>query len=358
MAKPTVHKMIPVLSLPTSDGMTSTVEARTPQHALSDLMLATETIRAISQVLLEHKHAEALAKDGCRPATRVLFTGPPGTGKTSAAGAIARELGVHLLVAKQHEMIDSSLGHSEKIIARLFEYARATHAVFLFDEFDNVASARGEDKGGAGDKSYNAIATTILSALDRHVGPGLIIAATNRKEIIDRAARRRFDVEIDFPLPDETTRLALIKKTLGDHGGDFQGSHADIVRDCLAEKKRRILARLESKASRTRAKAPPLTICRCELLDRQWDGHGKCRACGSSYLTHDDIGSGALHGSMRHDPKDAHASMFCEHANEAPQTCPCSPGCPCKKRMCKTLLPTFDGRGQSQMLPPSSRGGR
>lgn len=284
----------------------ATVRYETPQHILADLILAPHVTAAIGQLLLEHRHQAALRAEGCTPAIKVLFEGPPGTGKTSAAGAIARELGVHLVVMKQHELISQYMGEGEKAIAATFDFARTEPSVFLLDELDGISSTRG-GKSDAADRSQNSIVTTLLTSLDRHTGPGIIIAATNRIDAIDSAARRRFDLEINFPLPDEAMRVELIRRTLGDLDGNFGGSHADIVRMCLAERKRRILDRLENRELKRDARAKDVDL-------------------------DPDIGSGALHGSMT----EVARSAMCEHAGTecGPRKCPCIASCYCRSHTC------------------------
>lgn len=221
-----------------------------PPHTLSDLLLSPETADAIGQLLAEYTHADALREGGCEPALKVLFAGPPGTGKTAAAGAVAAALGVPFVVARQHQLIGSHLGDSEKNVARLFDFAAANRAVVLLDEFDALGSARG-DIGTSAGKSFNNIVTAVLQLFDRHIGPALLIATTNRQDVLDPAVVRRFDVIVPFGMPTESDRRELIRRTLGDDDGPYCGSHADIVRDCRRERKRRMLAALASTGGRS-----------------------------------------------------------------------------------------------------------
>lgn len=214
-----------------------------PRHRLDDLILEAPVRESIGQLLREYQHADALLGHGCDPMTKVLFDGPPGTGKTSAAGAIAAELGIPLVVTRQHELIDSHMGASDKAIAKVFDFASANRAVVFFDELDAIGSARSGAGSGA-EKAYNAIVTTLLASLDRHIGPAIVVAATNRLDVLDPAICRRFDLAVHFGGPTEEVRRELIRRTLGDDDGPFAGSHAEIVRDCLREKKRRILERI------------------------------------------------------------------------------------------------------------------
>lgn len=231
--------------LPRGENGQDTVAVRPAYHRLADLVLSPDVSDALGQLLAEHRHADALRERGCEPAYKVLFNGPPGTGKTSAAGAVADALGVPFVVAKQHEIVDSHLGASDKAVARLFDFASANRAVVLLDEFDAVGSSRGGGEASSATKAFNMIVTTLLQMFDRHNGPAVVVAATNLPGELDAAVRRRFDLSVAFGMPSEADRRELIRRTIGDADGPFHGSHAEVVRDCLREKKRRVLAELE-----------------------------------------------------------------------------------------------------------------
>lgn len=237
------HPPQSLTALPRGESGQDSVCVADPPHRLEDLILPDEAQAAVGQVVAEHAHAERLEAHGLRPALKVLFDGPPGTGKTSAAGALAAALGVPFVTAKQHELVNSHMGESDKAVARLFDFAGQNRAVVMLDEFDAIGSTR-SDAGSAASKAMNSLVTTLLQMFDRHRGPGVVVAATNLPGELDPAVRRRFDVAATFRLPTDPERRELIRRTLGDDDGPFAGSHAEIVRDCLREKKRRVLAAL------------------------------------------------------------------------------------------------------------------
>jgi SpoVK/Ycf46/Vps4 family AAA+-type ATPase len=236
-----------------------------PTHDLADLTLTAACREAVDQIVLEHRHAAALAAHGLTAVSRALFVGPPGTGKTSTATAIAGALGVRLCVIPAARSISSYMGESSARIAKVLEFARTTAGVYLIDEVDALLESR--SGGGKGsDREYNVLLTTILTCLDRHQGPGLIIATTNRPDVIDAAARRRFEVELVFPMPDHATQLALARAILGLSPSEDpelalgplgNQSHADVVRLATAEKKRRVLAAIVAGSAATTAAPPP-----------------------------------------------------------------------------------------------------
>jgi transitional endoplasmic reticulum ATPase len=161
---------------------------------------------------------EKFEKFGMQPSKGVLFYGPPGCGKTLLAKAIANECQANFISIKGPELLTMWFGESESNVRELFDKARgAAPCVLFFDELDSIARARGSsggDAGGAGDRVINQI----LTEMD---GMGVkksvfIIGATNRPDIIDPAVLRpgRLDQLIYIPLPDEPSRLNILKSVL------------------------------------------------------------------------------------------------------------------------------------------------
>jgi len=161
---------------------------------------------------------EKFEKFGMQPSKGVLFYGPPGCGKTLLAKAIANESQANFISIKGPELLTMWFGESESNVRELFDKARgAAPCVLFFDELDSIARARGSsggDAGGAGDRVINQI----LTEMD---GMGakksvFIIGATNRPDIIDPAVLRpgRLDQLIYIPLPDEGSRLNILKSVL------------------------------------------------------------------------------------------------------------------------------------------------
>jgi len=161
---------------------------------------------------------EKFEKFGMSPSKGVLFYGPPGCGKTLLAKAIANECQANFISIKGPELLTMWFGESEANVRELFDKARgAAPCVLFFDELDSIARARGSsggDAGGAGDRVINQI----LTEMD---GMGakksvFIIGATNRPDIIDPAVLRpgRLDQLIYIPLPDEGSRMNILKSVL------------------------------------------------------------------------------------------------------------------------------------------------
>ncbi|KAG1738958.1 P-loop containing nucleoside triphosphate hydrolase protein [Suillus lakei] len=164
------------------------------------------------------EHPEKFLKYGMSPSKGVLFYGPPGTGKTLLAKAIANECQANFISIKGPELLTMWFGESEANVRDVFDKARAAApCVMFFDELDSIAKARGGgsgDGGGAGDRVLNQILTE-MDGMNAKKNV-FIIGATNRPDQIDSALLRpgRLDQLIYIPLPDEVSRLAILKAAL------------------------------------------------------------------------------------------------------------------------------------------------
>lgn len=137
---------------------------------------------------------------------RALFWGPPGTGKTQSAKALAHTLGLPIYQVDLGSIQSKWLGETEKNLARLFEQAQAYNALLFFDEADALFSKRTQVQS-VQDKHSNFNTGFLLQAIEDY--QGLLILATNYKNNLDPAFLRRLHFVICFDLPDVTRRAAL-----------------------------------------------------------------------------------------------------------------------------------------------------
>jgi len=179
-----------------------------------------ENVKTELQELVQYpvEHPEKFLKFGMTPSKGVLFYGPPGCGKTLLAKAIANECQANFISIKGPEMLTMWFGESEANVREVFDKARqAAPCVLFFDELDSIAKARGGsvgDAGGAADRVINQILTEMDGMNNKK--NVFIIGATNRPDIIDPAILRpgRLDQLIYIPLPDENSRMAILKANL------------------------------------------------------------------------------------------------------------------------------------------------
>jgi hypothetical protein len=137
---------------------------------------------------------------------RLLFTGPPGTGKSLAAGAVATAAGTDLLRVDVSQLVSKWIGETEKNLAGAFEVAEQTQAVLLLDEADALFGSRTQISD-AHDRYANQETAYLLQRLDGF--EGLAVLTTNLRNNIDAAFIRRLDFVVEFPLPGETERRDL-----------------------------------------------------------------------------------------------------------------------------------------------------
>jgi len=179
-----------------------------------------ESVKRELQELVQYpvEHPEKFLKFGMTPSRGVLFYGPPGCGKTLLAKAIANECQANFISIKGPELLTMWFGESEANVRDVFDKARqAAPCVLFFDELDSIAKSRGGssgDGGGASDRVINQVLTEMDGmGAKKNV---FIIGATNRPDIIDPAVLRpgRLDQLIYIPLPDEKSRINILKAAL------------------------------------------------------------------------------------------------------------------------------------------------
>jgi len=152
---------------------------------------------------------------GVEPPTGVLLYGPPGSGKTLIAKAVASRANATFLRMSGSELVQKYVGEGARLVRDVFQMARDKAPCIVFiDEIDAVGGHRTHD-GTTGSAEVNRTMVQLLSELDgfEERGVGKIIAATNRIDLLDPALLRpgRFDRIIEIPMPDEKGRLEIFK---------------------------------------------------------------------------------------------------------------------------------------------------
>ena len=140
-----------------------------------------------------------------------LFTGVPGTGKTLSAQAIAGELGLDLYRVDLSTIISKYIGETEKNLERIFTEAQNSNVILFFDEADSLFGRRSE-VSDSHDRYANIEVGYLLQRMETY--DGIVLMATNLGANLDEAFARRIHFIIDFPFPDEETRLRLWKLLL------------------------------------------------------------------------------------------------------------------------------------------------
>lgn len=187
------------------------VEAVEPRRSFDDVVLPAATLRALNHALaLVRKHDLIFQQWGLaeRHSTGVglafHFAGPPGTGKTICAEALAYALDKRLLVVRYAELESRWVGQTSKHVAAVFRSAARQDAVLFFDEADAIAGRRFTSFSAAYEREANAVVNVLLHELENF--PGVVIFATNLAANIDPAFERRIRTHILFEMPDVEER--------------------------------------------------------------------------------------------------------------------------------------------------------
>jgi SpoVK/Ycf46/Vps4 family AAA+-type ATPase len=184
----------------------------------ADVVLTPDVRDALDEIVLQARHRHRVFDEwgfgtklsygtgiGC------LFSGPPGTGKTTMAGIIARTLGRELYRVDLSRVVSKWVGETEKNLGRLFAEAEKAQVILLFDEADSLFATRTEVKG-ANDRFANMEVNYLLQRMETY--DGISILTTNFERAIDEAFKRRLRFRVHFPLPEADERAELWRRLL------------------------------------------------------------------------------------------------------------------------------------------------
>jgi SpoVK/Ycf46/Vps4 family AAA+-type ATPase len=204
---------IPFLRLFGSSGRRA-LESIVPRRTFDDVILPPATRRALDTALAQVTQHDLIFNRwglGERHPTGLAlafnFAGPPGTGKTICAEAIAQSLGRPLLLVRYAELESMWMGETPKNVAEIFRTAREEKAVLLFDEADAIAARRSTSVDHSFQRESNSVVSVLLQELEWY--NGVVIFATNLAANFDPAFERRIRTHVLFEMPGEAERVQI-----------------------------------------------------------------------------------------------------------------------------------------------------
>jgi len=208
------------------------LEKLTSDYTFANLVVNNNIREELDLFVKEHESHELLKKFDLPIANKVLLHGPSGCGKTLASYVIAGELHKMMVVVNLGAVVSSKLGETSKNLAKIFRKAASEDCIIFIDEFDSLGKVRdyGQDHG-----EMKRVVNTILQLFDYLPQSSIVIAATNQKGMLDDALLRRFDMSIEFDLPDEKQIKELVALTLknGQFRFDKQKNVSSIIKEAI-----------------------------------------------------------------------------------------------------------------------------
>ncbi|OLY94232.1 ATPase family associated with various cellular activities (AAA) [Cnuella takakiae] len=188
---------------------------------LSDLVLSESVLQGVEEILHWQRFAETAAGDlpfrrRLHKGLKVMFFGKPGTGKTGTVAILGSRLNKRVYRIDLSQVVSKYIGETEKNLSRIFDAAESRGWILFFDEGDALFGKR-TAVNSSNDRYANQEVAYLLQRMEDYTG--IIIVSTNFRDNVDAAFLRRFQVVVEFSLPDRDERRAIWQKLLAELPG-------------------------------------------------------------------------------------------------------------------------------------------
>ncbi len=185
---------------------------REPRFRLKHVVLGDRVLSGLGDILRQQRRRDWLREHGKTPNRRLLFVGPPGSGKTMSAEAVAGELHLPLFVIRLEGLITRYMGETATKLRLIFDETNKHRGVYLFDEFDAVGGHRTAANDVA---EMRRVLNSFLQFMEEgNSTDSVIICSTNHPSLLDRALLRRYDQVLEFDAPSSDQIQKLVSANL------------------------------------------------------------------------------------------------------------------------------------------------
>lgn len=199
------------ISRPRGD-LQNLLSATYPKVRLDDVVLRAELRARLDRLVHQQRHRDRLREFNQTPSARLLLVGPPGSGKTLTASALACELHLPLFTIRLDSVITRFMGETAAKLRLIFDQIATMRGVYLFDEFDAIGGRRTVDNDVG--EMRRVLNSFLLFLEEPNSTDSVVLSATNHPELLDRALFRRFDDILEYALPDRKAIRGLLAARL------------------------------------------------------------------------------------------------------------------------------------------------
>lgn len=175
------------------------------------MVLEDVLMSRLNKIIEEYAKQDKIKRYGLTNRRKILLMGPPGTGKTMTAYALANSLKLRLNIIQMDKLLSKFMGETSAKLRQIFDFVRRAKGVYLFDEFDAIGGDRSKENDIG---EMRRVLNSFLQFIEQDDSESIIIATTNNPKILDKALYRRFDDVLTYSNPGATARVKLIRNLL------------------------------------------------------------------------------------------------------------------------------------------------